>query len=122
VVPPKRSRRLPSYSHSVMQKTIVGHTVRTLALSVTVVLVSGGLPRADLGTRREYNHAAVQDPVNITQRDDDDRSYEYADASLVVRWSQLAEDNAVAVDPAHTDPFPTDRGWTMIRTQLRRQR
>ena len=45
---------------------------------------------------------------------DDDGSYEFADATIVVRWSQLAEDNAFAVDPAITDPFPNARGWTMM--------
>ena len=35
-------------------------------------------------------------------------------ATLVVRWSQLAQDNAFAVDPAITDPFPNARGWTMM--------
>jgi len=143
VVSPKRSLRPPSYSRSVMQKIIVGHTVRNLVLSVVVVLASSGLPLADHGTRREHDsvthrnriayeilpvgagpslasrgtstlHAAVQDPVNITQRDDDDRSHEYADAGIVVRWSQLAEDNALAIDPAFTDPFPSSRGWTMM--------
>ena len=57
---------------------------------------------------------AVQDPVNSAERYDDDRSYEFADATIVVRWSQLAEDNARAVDPAFTDPFPNGRGWTMM--------
>jgi hypothetical protein len=41
-------------------------------------------------------------------------SYEFTAADIVVRWSQLAEDNAFAVDPAITDPFPGMRGWTMM--------
>ena len=66
------------------------------------------------GHRRSRQQSAVQDPDSSIERYDDDRSYQYADATLVVRWSQLAEDNAVAIDPAFTDPFPTDRGWTMM--------
>jgi hypothetical protein len=99
-----------------MQKLMVGHTVRNLVLSV-VVLATGALPFADHGVASRGTSilpAAVQDPVTITQRYDNDRSHEYADASIVVRWSQLAEDNALAIDPAFTDPFPSSRGWTMM--------
>ena len=39
---------------------------------------------------------------------------EFADATLVLRWSQLAQDNAFAVDPSSADPFPNARGWTML--------
>jgi hypothetical protein len=45
---------------------------------------------------------------------DGDRAYEFSAATIVIRWSQLAEDNAFAVDPAMTDPFPSMRGWTMM--------
>ena len=94
-----------------------------MPLSIVVVLVSGAWPLAI--ARHEVNpsldshttsflQASIQDAVNGIERDNDERSYEYADASIVVRWSQLAEDNAFAVDPAFTDPFPTDRGWTMM--------
>jgi hypothetical protein len=122
--------------------TIAGQTVRTLILSF-VVLANSGLPVAGDGTPRlpntasQKNHitdenaligvgpslvprdtsilpAAVQDPDSVTQQYDDDRSYEYADASLVIRWSQLAEDNALAIDPTFSDPFPSSRGWTMM--------
>jgi hypothetical protein len=37
-----------------------------------------------------------------------------SDPALVVRWSQLAEDNAFAIDPELKDPFPNMRGWTMM--------
>ena len=60
-------------------------------------------------------HAAVQDPVNgIRRRGEPYGSDEFSDATVVVRWSQLAQDNAFAVDPAMTDPFPNARGWTMM--------
>ena len=60
-------------------------------------------------------HAAVQEPVNgIRRRGEPYGSDEFSDATVVVRWSQLAQDNAVAVDPAITDPFPNARGWTMM--------
>ena len=39
---------------------------------------------------------------------------EFADATLAIRWSQLAQDNAFAVDPSSADPFPSARGWTMM--------
>lgn len=39
---------------------------------------------------------------------------EFSNATVVIRWSQLAHDNAFAVDPATTDPFPSARGWTMM--------
>jgi hypothetical protein len=39
---------------------------------------------------------------------------EFADATLVIRWSRLAQDNAFAVDPSSADPFPNARGWTMM--------
>jgi hypothetical protein len=42
------------------------------------------------------------------------RPEELRDPTVVVRWSQLAEDNAFAIDPEHTDPFPNMRGWTMM--------
>jgi hypothetical protein len=37
-----------------------------------------------------------------------------SDPTIVIRWSQLAQDNAFAVDPQVTDPFPNARGWTMM--------
>jgi hypothetical protein len=65
--------------------------------------------------------AALQDATSdIGRRDephtpsDHNGSGAFADATLVVRWSQLAQDNAFAVDPAMTDPFPNARGWTMM--------
>ena len=82
--------------------------LRALLLSLVVVLGTGAWPQAIT------KQSAVQDPDSSIERYDDDRSYEYADATLVVRWSQLAEDNAIAIDPAFTDPFPSSRGWTMM--------
>lgn len=52
--------------------------------------------------------AALRSPI------DGDPAREFADATVVVRWSQLAEDNAFAIDPEVTDPFPNARGWTMM--------
>jgi hypothetical protein len=39
---------------------------------------------------------------------------EIADAKLVIRWSQFAEDSAFANDPHLSDPFPNMRGLTMM--------
>lgn len=126
-----------------MQTNTVGRIARNLALTVVAVLASGGFPLADHGPRREHNpfadrnrieyeivrllgdssvvsrgalalRASVQAPIDTTQRYDDERSHEYADANLIVRGSQLAEDNALAVDPTFSDPFPSSRGWTMM--------
>jgi hypothetical protein len=86
----------------------VRYALRALLLLLLVFLVSGAWPLAIAG------QGAVQDPVSSLERYDDDRSYEYADATIVVRWSQLAEANALALDPEFTDPFPSSRGWTMM--------
>lgn len=43
-----------------------------------------------------------------------DPKAELSDPTIVIRWSQLAQDNAFAVDPEVTDPFPNARGWTMM--------
>jgi hypothetical protein len=91
-----------------MDTIIARHALRTLLLSILAVLVSGAWPQA------LARPGAVQDPASSLERYDDDRSYEYADATIVVRWSQLAEANALALDPAFTDPFPSSRGWTMM--------
>lgn len=80
-----------------MDTFIVGPAPRTLLLSIAVVVASGGLPLADRETQRERK------PPD-----------ELSDATIVVRWSQLAESNAFAIDPAMTDPFPNARGWTMM--------
>jgi hypothetical protein len=53
-------------------------------------------------------------PDSVKGKKNDDRPDELSDAAVVVRWSQLAHDNAFAVDPAITDPFPNARGWTMM--------
>ena len=50
--------------------------------------------------------------ASYTSQDDDSRKL--ADATLVVRWSQLAHDSAFVMDPTMTDPFPNARGWTMM--------
>jgi hypothetical protein len=80
-----------------MHTFIVRHAVRTLLLSIAVVLASGGSPLADQETQRR--HISPD---------------EFSDATIVVHWSQLAQDNAFAIDPAMTDPFPNARGWTMM--------
>ena len=41
-------------------------------------------------------------------------AHQQHDASIVIRWSQLAHDSALAIDPATSDPFPNARGWTMM--------
>ncbi len=124
MVSPKPPLLLSSHNRSAMHKNNDGHALRTLSLSITVVLASSGLP-LDAGPLLNAHapsilHTAIQDTVNgIERRDEpstasDDRSDEYSDATIVIRWSQLAEDNAFAVDPAMTDPFPNARGWTMM--------
>ena len=94
-----------------MQKFIVRHAIRTTVTAIVIVLVSGGL----------ILHAARQDAVigiEHSQQPDtanhNDGLPEFSDATIVVRWSQLAQDNAFAIDPAMTDPFPNARGWTMM--------
>jgi hypothetical protein len=94
-----------------MQTVIVRHALRTTLMSLVIVLVSGGL----------IPHASMQDAVMDIERSQqpdtanhDERAREFSDATIVVRWSQLAQDNAFAVDPAMTDPFPNARGWTTM--------
>ncbi len=72
-------------------------------LVVAVVLASGGFPLA--------NHDPQLESAPARDRDD---SGEFSDASVVVRWSEMAHENAFALDPAMTDPFPSARGWTMM--------
>ena len=99
----------PEVLQSLIMNTLpFRYALRTLLLLLVVVLGTGAWPQA-ITTQR-----AVQGPDNSVERYDDDRSYEYTDATIVVRWSQLAEDNALAIDPAFTDPFPSSRGWTMM--------
>ena len=100
-----------------MQKFIVRYALRTTLMSLVIVLVSGGL----------IPHASMRDAVMGIERSQqpdtanhDDRAHEFSDATIVVRWSQLAQDNAFAVDPAMTDPFPNARGWTMMYGHARR--
>jgi hypothetical protein len=87
--------------------TFIGRlAVRTLVLSllsVTIVIASDGSPHAE----QEARHHEPLTPQG-------DYSDAFSDATVVVRWSQLAQDNALAVDPATTDPFPSARGWTMM--------
>ena len=80
-----------------MNNLIVGRALRTFLFSMAVVFASGELPRA---------HQQADGELGPTG--------ELRDATVVVRWSQLAQDNAFAIDPAMTDPFPNARGWTMM--------
>jgi PAP2 superfamily len=75
----------------------VRHAVRTFLLSIALVLASGRLPLANQETQGRHTSAD-----------------EFTDATIVVRWSQLAHDNAFAIDPAMTEPLPNARGWTMM--------
>jgi hypothetical protein len=45
---------------------------------------------------------------------DDRDASTFTDPSVVVRWSQLANDHAFALGTVATDPFPSARGWTMM--------
>jgi hypothetical protein len=45
---------------------------------------------------------------------DDGDSNAFTDPSVVVRWSQLANDHAFALGTVATDPFPNARGWTLM--------
>lgn len=80
-----------------MNNLIVGPTLRTFLFSMGVMLASGEWPRADQQANDEPGPTG-----------------EFRDATVVVRWSQLAQDNAFAIDPAMTDPFPNARGWTIM--------
>jgi hypothetical protein len=82
-----------------MNTTNIGQVFRTLLLAVVVVVTMSGWSRA-------HQDQAAQGEWRSPE--------EWSDATLVVRWSQLAEANAVAIDPAVTDPFPNIRGWTMM--------
>ena len=93
-----------------MQKFILRHALRTTLTSLIIVLVSGGwIPHASMQDAVGIEHSQQTDTANH-----DDSAHEFSDATIVVRWSQLAQDNAFAVDPAMTDPFPNGRGWTMM--------
>lgn len=70
-------------------------TLRPLAL-VVLALLAAGAAFADEETHRDPGRGALND------------------ATLVVRWSRLAHDDALALDPTMTDPFPNARGWTMM--------
>jgi hypothetical protein len=80
-----------------MDTFTVGRARRTLLLLAVVVIASGGSSRAYEEMSGAHRHTD-----------------ELSDASLVVRWSQLAQDNAFALDPNMTDSFPNARGWTMM--------
>lgn len=80
-----------------MNNLIVGRALRTFLMSMAVVFATGEWPRA---------HQKADGDLRPTG--------ELPDATVVVRWSQLAHNNAFAVDPAMTDPFPNARGWTMM--------
>lgn len=100
-----------------MHTFLVRHTFRALPLSIALVLASGGSPLTDQRPVPDSHaisvvNAGMQDSVK--GKKNDNRSDEFSDAAVVVRWSQLAHDNAFAVDPAITDPFPNARGWTMM--------
>jgi hypothetical protein len=77
------------------------HTVlvRAVALSISVLLASDGLV------------LAAQPVPSVVPSHGVFREF---DATVVVRFSQLAHDNAFALDPALNDPFPNARGWTMM--------
>ena len=88
-----------------MHTFIVRLGVRALPLSLAVVLANNLVPLAAQETPQE---------ATATTTRHRDASGEFSDATIVVRWSQLAQDNAFAVDPTITDPFPSARGWTMM--------
>jgi hypothetical protein len=74
---------------------------RRLLFWIAIVLASVGLPHADQPAQ-----------------DDQEGAVHLSDATVVVRWSQLAHDNAFATDPAMNDPFPGMRGWTMMHLAM----
>jgi hypothetical protein len=85
-----------------MRRLIVENASVTRLLSIGILLfLSGRL-------------ALAQQPAHEPDSANDDGLSEFAGAPLVVRWSQLAEDNAFNLNPAMTDPFPGMRGWTMM--------
>jgi hypothetical protein len=94
-----------------MHTPLIATHFRIVGLSLFVVLASSAWSLAD----HEPQEDPGQDTINgVERRDTNDDAPELADATIVIRWSQLAEDNALAVDPATTDPFPSARGWTMM--------
>jgi hypothetical protein len=64
---------------------------------MVIVLATGALPHAQ--ERAQRDHRPPNEPF---------------DGRVVVRWSQMANDHAFAIDPGMTDPFPSMRGWTMM--------
>jgi hypothetical protein len=96
VVSPKKLH-VQSRTVAAMDSFTVGRALRTFTFFTAVVIASGASPRAWQEARGAHGSAN-----------------EWSDASLVVRWSQLAQDNAFALDPDMTDPFPNARGWTMM--------
>ena len=73
--------------------------LRTVALSVWLLLANDGAA------------LAAQPAPSIVPAHAGPREF---DATVVVRFSQLAHDNAFALEPAMNDPFPNARGWTMM--------
>ncbi len=80
-----------------MDKIFFGSALRTLLVALPLGLASPESPRAVQPAKEEH---ATRGHLS--------------DARVVVRWSHLAHDNAFAVDPEMTDPFPGMRGWTMM--------
>ena len=86
-----------------MHTPIDWRPARTFPLIVVVVLATGAIPLAD--------RSMQQDGTSLR---DDDHAGKFSDATIIIRWSELAHENAFAIDPAMTDPFPSARGWTMM--------
>ena len=108
----------PSYSRSAMEKIIFRQAFQRPAVTRRRAR-GGGLEEEGWGEltshrRRGRVRFTYRQANSVAASHDDDRSYEYGDATIVVRWSQLAEDNAVAIDPAFDRSVSTDRGWTMM--------
>ena len=80
-----------------MNTFLAGRALRTFFFSMAVVFATA-----------EWPHAHQQEDGELRP------TGEFSDATVVVRWSQLAQDNAFAIDPAMSDPFPNARGWTMM--------
>ncbi len=92
-----------------MQTFTVKHAWRAIAVATPFMLAVAGVALAEQQT--EPSQYSGHEPAN-----GGGCRHEHAlcDATIVVRFSQLAHDNALSLDPALNDPFPSARGWTMM--------
>jgi hypothetical protein len=81
--------------------------------TLCALIITAAATRADDLSMSQSPPCARTDGVAV-EADHGDSEDELSNAAVVIRWSRLAQDNAFAVDPAITDPFPNARAWTMM--------